>query len=43
MTKEIEKKSKGPFVIKLTALVAIVGIIRLAYKAWVGDNKLWEN
>lgn len=43
MTTEIEKKSKGPFVIKLIALAAIVGIVRLAIRAWNGDNHLWEN
>jgi hypothetical protein len=43
MTKELAKKSKAPFVMKLVALTAIVGIIRLAIRAWNGDSKLWEN
>ena len=43
MSKEIEKKSKGPFVIKLIALATIVGIIRLAIRAWNSDKQMWEN
>lgn len=43
MTKDVEKKSKGPFVIKLVALAVIAGIVRLAIRAWNGDSNLWEN
>lgn len=43
MTKDIEKKSKRPLVIKMIAFALIAGIVRLAVKAWNSDNNLWEN